>query len=64
MNATVPSEIQADLDFALSKLEKGAQNLQSMPLLQRRQLIQSCAANIPDFAQQWVEVTCAAKQIS
>lgn len=64
MNATVPSEIQADLDFALSKLEKGAQNLQSMPLQQRRQLIQSCAANIPDFAQQWVEVTCAAKQIS
>ena len=64
MNATVPSEIQADLDFALSKLEKGARNLRALSLQQRRQLIESCATNIPDSAQQWVEVTCAAKKIS
>ena len=64
MNATVSSEIQADLNSAILKLKQGALRLQSMPLKQRRHLIDSCAANIPAFAQQWVEVGCAAKQIS
>ena len=63
MNAAASSESQAELDSAILKLKQGAQSLQAMSLKQRHQLVDSCAANIPEFAQQWVEVACNAKQV-
>lgn len=64
MNAAATSETQVELDSTILKLKQGAQDLKAMSLKQRRQLIDACAANIPDSAQQWVELTCNAKQVS
>ena len=53
-----------DFDLAFAELHEGSQNLQSMSISQKRQLVDECIGEVARVSPAWVAAACQAKRIS
>ncbi|WP_218934113.1 aldehyde dehydrogenase family protein [Rosistilla ulvae] len=63
MSKRQPHDIAA-LDAAVIELRSGAERLKVLPLLDCCELVDACAAAVVQHADEWIRVSCEAKQIA